>query len=306
MLQLEIHINFFCWPSLEIFLEIGLKLREFMLINGLLFNSEVWYGLSEYELSELEKVDEYLLRKLLNAHSKTPKEFLYLETGSLPIRFIIKKRRISYLHHILNRDKKELISKVYFAQKRKSVKDDWANTVKKDCDDINLILNEDSAKNLKKEALKNKLKEKIYFSAFKYLQVLKSSHSKVREVSYEKLCIQPYLTDNNFTTVEKQLLFSLRGRMTNIKNNFSSIYQNLNCDLCDVNLHQTDAHLLDCNAIISSCPELNSSNSVEYEDIFDDISAQLKITKIYKIIFETKEKLEKNLNAQPNKPQCSD
>ena len=67
-----------------------------------------------------------------------PKEFIYLDTGLNPIRHIIKRNRLMYLHHLLTRDKSELISKVYFAQLRKPLKDDWATTVMKDCKDLTI------------------------------------------------------------------------------------------------------------------------------------------------------------------------
>ena len=42
-------------------MEIGLKLREAMLINSMLFNSEAWHGISENEIRILETVTEHLL-----------------------------------------------------------------------------------------------------------------------------------------------------------------------------------------------------------------------------------------------------
>ena len=42
-------------------MEIGLKLCEAMLINGMLFNSEAWHGVTDTELQILEVVDEHLL-----------------------------------------------------------------------------------------------------------------------------------------------------------------------------------------------------------------------------------------------------
>ena len=69
--------------------EVALKLREAMLINGILYNSEVWHGVTHAQIVKLESVDEALLRSILKAHSKTPKEFLYLETGTIPLRWII-------------------------------------------------------------------------------------------------------------------------------------------------------------------------------------------------------------------------
>ena len=96
--------------------EAGLKLRQAMFINGILFNSEAWQGIHEKDLILLEKVDEALLRGLLSAHPKIPIEALYLETKCLPIRFIIASRRIMYLHAIYQRDKNEMIRRILEAQ----------------------------------------------------------------------------------------------------------------------------------------------------------------------------------------------
>ena len=75
-------------------ISVGLKLREAILINGMLFNSEVWYNVTEDEIKKLCEVDEYLSRKILNLPAKTPKEALYLETGCIPINFCLKKDKI--------------------------------------------------------------------------------------------------------------------------------------------------------------------------------------------------------------------
>ena len=84
-------------------MEIGLSLRQAMLLNGILYNSEAWHNLKEKEIRRLEEVDEYLLRFLVHGHAKTPLEFLYLETGAIPIRFVIGSRRICFLQTILQK-----------------------------------------------------------------------------------------------------------------------------------------------------------------------------------------------------------
>ena len=53
------------------YFESALRLRDSILVNGVLYNSEVWYDVKETEIRVLEQIDEALLRKLLNAHSKT-------------------------------------------------------------------------------------------------------------------------------------------------------------------------------------------------------------------------------------------
>ena len=107
-----------------------------MFVNGVLFNSEVWQEATATEVASLEKVDNKLLRSICKAHSKTPVEFLYLETGCIPLRFLMQSRRLMYLHHILRRDDKELIKRVYNAQKENITKGDFAEQVKRDMEDM--------------------------------------------------------------------------------------------------------------------------------------------------------------------------
>ncbi len=99
--------------SLGVFyFEIAILLRETMLINGILGNAyaEVWYGLTKANISELEDVDKMFLRRILNAHSKTPIESYYLELQCTPIRYMIMGRRIMFLHYIMGREEDDLVN----------------------------------------------------------------------------------------------------------------------------------------------------------------------------------------------------
>ena len=123
-------------------IEAGLELRQAMFINGTLFNSEAWQGIKDEEVEMLEKVDEALLRGILNAHSKTPLEALFLETVANPIRFILKSRRLCYLKTILNRDPEELVSEVYNAQKADPTEGDFYLLAAEDAKLVNLQMSE--------------------------------------------------------------------------------------------------------------------------------------------------------------------
>ena len=92
--------------------EIGLKLRQAMLINGVIFNSEGWHDVRDEHIKALEKVDESLLRSLLQSHAKTPLEFLFLETGSVPIRYLISPRRMLYYKTLIDRDDEEITKRI--------------------------------------------------------------------------------------------------------------------------------------------------------------------------------------------------
>ena len=96
-----------------------------LIINGTLFNSKAWHGLSRKDVEAFEKVDEALIRGILNAHPMIPIEALYLETKSIPIRFIIASRRLMYMHTILQKNEEELVRKVFEAQKDDPISGDF-------------------------------------------------------------------------------------------------------------------------------------------------------------------------------------
>ena len=75
-------------------------LRSSLFLSSLISNCEAWVNLSAKNISDLESLDEKLLRDILSAHAKTPKELLYLETGSLPVSYVIKSRRLNLKIHI--------------------------------------------------------------------------------------------------------------------------------------------------------------------------------------------------------------
>ena len=114
------------------YMDIGLVFRESMLINGILTNSEVWYNVGEDHFKVLESADKDLMKRIFDAHSKTPSELFYLETRKIPIRFLISKRRLNYLWQILTRSDDELIKKIYNTQKVKTTKGDWFGMIQKE------------------------------------------------------------------------------------------------------------------------------------------------------------------------------
>ena len=180
-------------------LEMGLKLRQAMLVNGSLYNSEAWHSVSLEDIRGLEKVDEALLRYLLDCHAKVPLEFLYLESGAIPVRFILSARRINYLKTILNRDPEELIRRIYEAQLINPCDGDFAALVQKDFEMIKVPLDPISIQNTGREIFKKQIKNKIAAAAFSYLTAQQMTHSKVKNIKYKQLETQPYLMSQLFT-----------------------------------------------------------------------------------------------------------
>ena len=84
------------------------------------------------------------IRKLLSLPSKMPIKMLYLLTGSVPIEFLVQRRRLIYLHNILNKEDDSLL-KTFFEHQMKTRKPkDWTSQILKDLKnfDINLSMEE--------------------------------------------------------------------------------------------------------------------------------------------------------------------
>ena len=55
-------------------LDVALRLREAMFLNGILHNNEAWHGLTDAHIASLESLDLALFKGILNSHAKTTKE----------------------------------------------------------------------------------------------------------------------------------------------------------------------------------------------------------------------------------------
>ena len=147
-------------------IQIGLKLRESKLCSGLLCNGEAWSNITDRDMTRLEQVDSSFLRGLLGSHSKTVSCFLFLELGILKFRHILAMRRLIYHHHIITRDDKETIKKIYFKQKETNLKGDWYQNVKDDFKFIGEDICENTTSKYSKTEYRHHIKKKIQKAAF--------------------------------------------------------------------------------------------------------------------------------------------
>ena len=211
--------------------EIGLKLRDSKLINGMIYSTESWSKIPDIEMVRLEQVDMAVLRNIVDAHSKCSKAFLLLEYGVLSFSHLIMIRRMMYHHHIINRDTNELIKKIYMKQKEDTFKGDWYETLMTDFAFIKEEIDDESISKIPKEQYQKTIKEKVEKEAFSwYLKLKEKSKKKMGDFKYTKLAIQPYLTNDQFSLNQIKLLFALRSKCYPAKLNFRKLNRgNLRC-----------------------------------------------------------------------------
>ena len=274
----------------------GFHLRQSMLINRILFNSEAWHGLNSSHVEQLQLIDNQLLRKICKAHAKTSIAFLHLETATIPIRFIIASRRLNYLQNILKRDEKEVLLKVYRAQKENPLPGDFVKLVENDFEVINEKYDEVFLKSMSKKKYKKYIKAKVREAAFKYLMAEKEKRSKVRPIKYKKFKMQSYITSNLFSNFEVEFLNKIRSRNLDVKSNFKTkyTYHNVTDLKCPIkNCFEVDdqMHILNCKEVLE-CLNSNSVKNSVYEDIFSkDILKQKQITKTFIKLIEIRNSL---------------
>ena len=98
------------------FFQVAMLLRNSLILSTLLTNTEAWPNLTSENIRELEKKDEDYLRYILKSPRNSSKASLYLTLGVQPISYIIRQRRLSFLHYILNEEDSSAIKMVLIAQ----------------------------------------------------------------------------------------------------------------------------------------------------------------------------------------------
>ena len=277
------------------YMDIALVFREAMLINGIITNSEVWYNVREEHFKVLESADKELMRKIFNAHSKTACELFYLETGKLPIRFIISKRRLNYLWQVLSRKSDELINKVYKAQGVKTTKGDWFEMIKKEKEKYEIDISDEEISKMSRFRFKSLVNKKVNKIGFQYLKNIASRHSKseniLKEAEHMKMLRRKsYLQENIMLKQDAQLLFKLRTKMLDVKSNFGDHFENnLTCRTCKkLDSVENEDHLLKCEALTS---EIKNDEGVEFSYVFDGIEKQKKAVEMFKAVIRKREVL---------------
>ena len=151
------------------YFEVAIVLRNAIFLSSIIFNSEAWYNMTNNDIDMLESVDEQLLRRILDAPVTTAKEMLYLELGVIPIRHIIRGRRLNFLKYILQQDQTSLIYRFFQVHRDTANKYDWISTVIKDIEELDLKLTIDDIQIMPKSTFKRLVNLKTKENALNYL-----------------------------------------------------------------------------------------------------------------------------------------
>ena len=274
----------------QYYFETAVMLRQSMLLNGILCNSEVLYGLNKDHVETLESVDRFFWRKIFQCPISTPMEIFYMETHTTPVRFILMSRRLMYYWNILHMDESELVKRFYSAQKMSSCKNDWVLQIREDLNQCKIEKSEEEIKKMTKYSFKKLVQKKIAEASKEFLLTLRNdpSRSKSKNI-WPSDEMKQYLKTNLLTTEEKLLLFSMKSRMLELKCNYKSKYKNnMNCVLCKKNVEESGSHLLECDELINEPSLSDEMNQIKYDNIYGNLSEEIQAAKIWKKVLKVR------------------
>ena len=250
--------------------------------------------MSTNEIEQLEQADEQFLRTFLEAGRGCPKEMLYLETGTVPIRFTIYKRRLMFLHYLLNEDDDSMINKFLMSQTRSPCKNDWTKTIEKDLNFLEIYLSYEEIRNCSENQFRTFVDQTCKKKALEHLTTLKLKHSKVLDIKHSSLKMQSYFEPENVWSVQlSKFIFQARTRMTDVKCNFKEKHtgEGLECEL-GCKEQDSQQHLLNCEKISET--SVSENKIAKYDDLlFPNVETQKKVGAVMMERLKKKEKIYK-------------
>ena len=268
------------------YFEMAVMFRQSMLVNSILCNSEVLYGLNKSHIEKLESVDTYLWRNIFSSKISTPKESYFIEANCIPFRFIIMARRLMYYWSLLHKDDTELAKRAFQTQKLLPVKNDWVLQLQSDLTECKITLSEEAITNMKKEPFKNLIKKQIKMLSMEYLIKLREKHSKSENLMLSDR-MKGYLKTQKISVEEKKLLFAMKTRQVNVKTNYRNDFSDMLCRLCAKPEElESELHLMCCEKLVNENNIKEELSGINYSDIFGSLEKQISAIKVWKKILK--------------------
>ena len=153
-------------------------------------------------MNVLKRVDKNLLRRILRASKSTPIPALYFETGTVTVQYIIKGKCLLYLHYLLNQPENSLLSKMFYDQVQKPIKNYWFSVVKENLSELGLDrYSPNDIKIMKKYKFKNLVRSSYQDVVFRELKnkTKEKNLTKIKNIKYDNFEMKSYLLTNEIT-----------------------------------------------------------------------------------------------------------
>ena len=250
-------------------------LRESMFVNGTLTNADIWYGLQEKDLQELDAIDREMIRKVFKCPFSTPVEAGHLELGLLPLHCIIKERRVNYLHYLIRSGKSEMLYKFFVAQWENPSKQDWTEQVRVDLSELGIREDIPFIESKSQYCFKRLVKTKIKEFTLDLLNYRKFKHTKMDNLVFTELQIQDYLVSEKLSVEQKRIIFLFRTRMADYSENYRGQGPQKPCQICKFHV-DSQTHSVNCAATMKNIRTKGNYNEIFSSNISMETAMMLQ------------------------------
>ena len=210
-----------------------------------MFNAQAWSNISTKNLQQITTIQLKLLKKMMKARPSTANSFVFLELGTLPMKYEIHKRQLSFLHHIIHLEEDDPVRMVWKHQIAMPEYNNWWTGVEELMSWYSLDMSEDDIKDLSKEAYKEKIKKAVKKKAFEELRLECQSKENTKHIEYSEFKRQKYI-DKLYPNLSS-IIFRCRSKTLNIKDWMKYKYEDEEkhcrwCGVCDETLN----HVVNC------------------------------------------------------------
>ena len=197
-----------------------------------------------------------------------------------------------------------MVNEIYSAQKASPTEGDFCKLVEADKIEINLQIQDEEISQMNETKFKNTIKFKIKEAALKRLLEIKSNHSKLNNITYNKLEMQSYLQSPLFGSEDARMLLALRTRtVRGVKTDFKGMFPDVECPL-GCGSTDTLENILTCSVLLNNFQsETLANNKITFADIYSsDINAQKQVTELYSRLMSIRENIMNNSPVQLTGP----
>ena len=180
---------------------------------------------------------------------------------------IIKARRVTYLHSILEKAKttgNSMLYSFFITQWHNPSPGDWTEQIKLDLKDLEIPCDFKFIQSKSKYSFKRLVKARANVYALKLLQNKQSTHSKMKNLAYDTLKMQSYFLHQSINPKVMRLIFRYRTKMENFSENYRGSNGPKLCPLCNVHI--------DSQELSFSCNEIKNEFTITvlYSEIFEE------------------------------------
>ena len=226
------------------FIKSSILLYKSVFLSSLLFNSQAWSNITATQFNQLRTIQLKVLKRIMHVPYSTTNAFTFLELGILPIIYEIHKRQLIFLHHILSLPQSDPVFKIYEQQKLLPYEKNWANNISSLLSTYSL--NGISITEKSKCEWKLLVKSAVRSVAFENLKQECKYKIKTYKLQYDSFQSQEYIL--SCTSNIASLIFKIRARILNCRDNHHHSHQIITCRLCEVEIENQN-HIINCSKV---------------------------------------------------------